>query len=217
MPLSYLKKDGINYLLDSKQVESENDIRFLEMSEALLVGLMRTFFLKRLDSSFAAFKNSLGNITRKCRKMIDMYDGGKIFISKKIDVYDYIQRGEEKELEKLLFEKSEGISIPSEYFKESFRENLESDLAKLTQLKNDWDKVTEDPKLDEIVNLLANDNILGKEKLIIFTEFEDTEKYLAKNIPLKNPSLRTLTLITPKTNKRMIVEYLYQPKCFQKD
>ncbi|MCD6107534.1 MAG: AAA family ATPase, partial [Caldisericaceae bacterium] len=69
MPLSYLKENGIKYLLDSKQVESLSDINFLEMSEALLVGLMRTFFLKRLDSSFAAFKNSLDNIIVKCRKM----------------------------------------------------------------------------------------------------------------------------------------------------
>lgn len=209
MPLSYLNKDGKKYLIDSKQVESESDIKFLEMSEALLVGLMRTFFLKRLDSSFYAFKHSLGNIISKYNAMIDMYNRGTIFISKKVDVYDYIQRGEEEELEKLLFEKSEGISIPSEYFDDDFRVNLEKDLSKLQQLKDDWDSVTEDPKLDEIVNLLANDNILGKEKLIIFTEFEDTEKYLAKNIPLKNPSLKGKILaISSKSKAKEVDEVL---------
>ena len=209
MPLSYLKEDGKKYLLDSKQIESFSDLNFLGMSEELLVGIMRTFFLKRLDSSFYAFKKSLSNIIARYEKMIDMYDRGKVFISKKVDVYDYIERGEEEELEELLSEEDKGLRIPSEYFEKRFRTNLEKDLSKLKQLKNDWDKVKEDPKLDEIVDLLTNDSILGKEKLIIFTEFEDTEKYLAENIPLKNPSLKgKIVAISSKSNEKKIKDVL---------
>ena len=189
MPLSYLKEDGKKYLLKSKQVENIGDIKFLKTSEALLVGLMRTFFLKRLDSSFFAFKKSLDNIVTMYGKMIDMYDKGTVYISKKVDVYDYIQRGEETELEKVLEEKG-GVAIPSKYFDKRFKTNLEKDALKLSQLKEEWDSVSEDPKLDEIANLLSNDQILGKEKVIIFTEFEDTERYLMKKIPILNPSLK---------------------------
>lgn len=208
-PLSYLKESGIDYLFESKQIGSRSEIGFLGMSEELLVGIMRTFFLKRLDSSFFAFKRSLENIIARYREMINMLEDGKIYISKEVDVYDYIQKGEEEELEKLLLEEDKGLSIPSEYFEKRFKENLQKDLSKLEQLKDEWDSISDDPKLDEIVDLLVSDEILSREKLIIFTEFEDTVKYLLEKIPLKNPSLKNkIIAISSSSNESKINEVL---------
>jgi superfamily II DNA/RNA helicase len=57
---------------------------------------------------------------------------------------------------------------------------LEKDLAMLKRLSDSWQKITQDPKLDEFKRELIENEILKEKKLIIFTESKETAKYLGE-------------------------------------
>ncbi|MDO8549413.1 MAG: phospholipase D-like domain-containing protein, partial [Ignavibacteria bacterium] len=69
-PLLYLRKE--NELTQIQRLSQEN-----------LKSLMKILLIKRLESSFFAFKNSLNNFIRSYKAFIKAYDNGSVYISKK--------------------------------------------------------------------------------------------------------------------------------------
>ena len=59
---------------------------------------MKSILVKRLESSFFAFKNTLGRFAESYEKFIDMYEKGEVYISKKVDVYDLLDNGDDEKL-----------------------------------------------------------------------------------------------------------------------
>jgi transcription elongation factor Elf1 len=51
---------------------------------------MKTLMVKRLESSFYAFRNTLSRMLDSYKQFIDMYEKGDVYISKKIDVYELL-------------------------------------------------------------------------------------------------------------------------------
>ena len=200
---SYLKKDGVEYLWKNKFIETR-DVDFEKMSEALLIGLMRTLFLKRLDSSFEAFRKTLANMLKSYETLLSLYERGKVPFSRGKNIIGSLSRMDLDEFEQriLEMEKDEAVFwVPSEYFEQKIKKDLENDINTIKDLKACWDKATGDPKIEKIKELLLNDEILGKQKLIIFTEFEDTLYYLEKQFE-KDPYLKnTFIAISSKSSK----------------
>jgi len=61
-------------------------------------GFMKGILIKRLESSFYAFKKTLGRFAESYRQFIEMMEQGTIYVSKKVDVYDLLDNDD---LEKL--------------------------------------------------------------------------------------------------------------------
>lgn len=203
-PLSYLKVEGIEYLWKNKVIETK-DISFEEMSESLLVGLIRILFLKRLDSSFEAFRQTLANLIKSYETLILFYDKEKkIPIGRGINIIGALSRMDLDEIERIA---NEGLDnkkvfwVPFEYFDLKFEKDLEKDINIIKDLKSRWDKVPFDPKLNTIKELLLSDEILGRQKIIIFTEFEDTLRYIANNLKLDDNLKDSFIAISSKSSK----------------
>lgn len=144
-------------------------------------GFMKGILVKRLESSFYAFKMSLSRFIESYEKFIKMLRSGKVYISKSVNVYDLLDSGD---TEKLLYhiEQNDVMEFKTNEFEARFIRDLESDLSQLKYLQDLWHLIEVDPKLDEFKrNLRTHKAMLGK-KIIVFTESKETATYLEDNL-----------------------------------
>lgn len=140
-------------------------------------GFMKGILVKRLESSFYAFRKTLDRFIESYTKFIAMAKTGKVYISKKVNVYDLLDGGDEKKL-MYLIEQQDVMEFETKEFSSQFFRDLEADLAQLKSLQFIWSLITTDPKLVEFRrNLTTNPTIKGK-KAIVFTESTETAEYL---------------------------------------
>lgn len=120
-----------------------------------LAKIMKTMLVKRIDSSFYAFKQSLFRFFKATEAMITMFDNGKIYIAPNLPVSDMINNEQEEELLELILEKS--IEDPTidicepDDFEYDFLPGLKQDYELLKELNAEWQQVKEDPKLDVFI------------------------------------------------------------------
>jgi superfamily II DNA/RNA helicase/HKD family nuclease len=156
-------------------------------SQRNIGGFMKGILVKRLESSFHAFRNTLIRFVDSYRKFIDMYMQGTVYISKKVNVYDFLDADNEEELLKLV-ELDRVQKYESSEFKEEFLRNLQKDLALLENIQKLWSDIDSDPKLDQFINELKENLILKENKLVVFTESKETGEYLFKKLNKHLPS-----------------------------
>ncbi|HEY5371750.1 MAG TPA: helicase-related protein [Hanamia sp.] len=156
-----------------------------------LAGIMKTLMIKRLESSFTAFKSSLKNLTTTTGRMIEMFDKKKVLIAPDLRVNDLMEKGFSiEELEELILEMSvenpRNIVFSPDDFDSTFIDGLRKDHILLQELVKEWSNVVEDPKLDAFLLTLKKE-LLSKQinptgKLVIFTESTDTANYLTEKV-----------------------------------
>lgn len=156
----------------------------------MLTGIYRVHMVKRLESSFYAFRRSLHTFLRITEDMIKMFDQNKVIIAPDINVKDKQAKGWELDriieyaVEKGL--KEEDTVFKDEDFSERFLEMLKEDAENLKELCRKWDEVSEDPKLELFIDKLKHE-FFDKEinptgKLVIFSESVDTVNYLTEQL-----------------------------------
>lgn len=156
----------------------------------MLTGIYRVHMVKRLESSFYAFRRSLHTFLRITEDMIKMFDQNKVIIAPDINVKDKQAKGWELDriieyaVEKGL--KEEDTVFKGEDFSERFLEMLKEDAENLKDLCKQWDEVSEDPKLELFIDKLEHE-FFDKEinptgKLVIFSESVDTVNYLTEQL-----------------------------------
>ncbi len=154
-----------------------------------LVAIMKTLLLKRMDSSFYAFKETLNRFIQSSKNMLKMIENNKIIIAPNININKYILEDKEAELLELLA--NESLTDPSivivkkDDMETGFVEGVQHDYEILKNLKSAWDKITFDPKIDKFLQQLPVflDKAKNPEqKILIFTESTDTMKYLSRKI-----------------------------------
>ena len=69
-----------------------------------LAHIMKTLLVKRIDSSFYAFKQSLTRFAEATNAMITMFENDRIYIAPNFKVSDFINEGREEELIAILTE-----------------------------------------------------------------------------------------------------------------
>ena len=155
-------------------------------------GFMKGTLVKRLESSKYAFEKTLGRFITSLEDFIRMYGDGDVWISRKLNVEDLLER---EDIDTLLEEKEKGnaFHFKSDQFKESFIDDLYTDLGILRELQTLWSSIDYDCKLNYFLDLLKNDKRLSN-KIIIFTESAETASYLSDNI--KNSLNRNVILFT---------------------
>ncbi|MDR0912692.1 MAG: hypothetical protein LBM96_08870 [Methanobrevibacter sp.] len=143
---------------------------------------MKTLLFKRLESSFYAFKESINRFIYSYEHFIKLYNAGTVYISKKKinKIYQYFDEDNFEKIDDLVNNGSAETYNASD-FNEEFIENLKHDLEILNKIKTLWNDVDSDPKLDKFIEILKGDTNL-KEKLIVFTEAEDTMNYLTNHL-----------------------------------
>ena len=181
--LTYNRYRAIGFLKPDKKRKYANADRI----SARLATIMRTLLIKRLDSSFFAFKKSLGRFRDATGVMREMFAKGTIYIAPNLNVTEFLLEGREEELIAKIAERQPTdptieICTPAD-FEPGFVEGLEQDWQKLDAFCQEWEKVGEDPKLDEFLRHLKTElfdrqiNHEGK-KLVVFSESKETTGYL---------------------------------------
>lgn len=140
-------------------------------------GFMKGILVKRLESSFHAFRKSVDRFITSYEKFIQMYQGGTVYISKKVDVYDLIESDNIEKLEDFV-DDEKAQKYDAKDFTKEFVDKLLFDLEILREVKQLWEKVDIDPKLEQFIYNLKNIPALSKNKLVIFTESKETGDYL---------------------------------------
>lgn len=171
-PLRFIKQDKLKqYKIEVFDIQQQKN----------LGGFMKGILVKRLESSFHAFKMSVGRFIDSYRLFIEMYNKGTVLISKTVNVYDMYERDDIEEIIDGLGEDKIRKFLSSD-FEDNFIEFLKSDLTRLEEIQKDWSKISEDPKLDEFIIKLHNDEQLIHSKTIIFTESKETGDHLFRHL-----------------------------------
>ncbi|MEP2936365.1 MAG: helicase-related protein [Gilvibacter sp.] len=154
-----------------------------------LAMIMKTQMVKRLESSFFAFKKSLKRFHASNQRMIEMFENDKIFVAPDLDLNKYYDEGKEDEIEDKINELNEqspnNAIYKAEDFSPEFLEGLKRDQEIIDELFNKWESVDEDPKIKKFINdlkpiFLGEGNL--EKKLVIFSESKETVKYLADEL-----------------------------------
>ena len=157
--------------------------KFEKTSQQNMGGFMKILLIKRLESSFFAFKKTLSRFIKSYEDFLTAYNRGKVYISKKNwqKIMDFFLDENYDAIQKLIDdEKAE------EYGKNDFLPKLETDsdadLKTLKTIEALWRDIDYDPKLDSFIEKINEQKVLQKSKLIIFTESKETAEYLSENL-----------------------------------
>lgn len=172
---TYARYKPITYLKDTSKYSQ------LISAQQNMGGFMKSILVKRLESSFYAFRMTLGRFISSYEQFIEMFNKGEVWISKKVDVYDMLDAGDTDGLMKMV-ENDKGFHFIASEFKASFIIDLNKDLAKLKYLRRLWDSITNDPKIEAFIKELKNNKKLLGNKKIIFTESKETAEYLEEKL-----------------------------------
>lgn len=173
--LSYARYKPAFYLKDTKKYAK------LIAGQVNIGGFMKSVLVKRLESSFYAFKMTLSRFIESHQKFVDMYRTGEVYVSKKVDVYELLDNGDDFKLMQLV-ENEKVQYFKAQDFKDYFITDVEHDLKRLEYILSRWEEVTVDPKLEEFISDLAKNEILKDTKKIVFTESKETANYIGENL-----------------------------------
>jgi superfamily II DNA or RNA helicase len=152
-------------------------------SQKNLAKFMKILMVKRLESSFQAFRLSLDRFIHSYDRMIAEFRKGTVYSSKKYinKIFDLLEQDDQAPIEDLLAEdKAERLSAKD--FRPDFIMDLESDRKILHKVANHWDRLRRDPKWVAFRETFRSVPLLKKSKLIIFTESKETAEHLGDQI-----------------------------------
>lgn len=181
------------------------EIQSLLQSEHNLVGFMKTMLVKRLESSFYAFKKSVNRFIRIHESFIQGMEKGDVFTSKKYyaKLMEALESDNDEAIEQLIAE-GKVNAYPIDDFNESLKQDVSSDLEHLKNLQQMWQDITRDPKIIELKEILANNDKL-KDKVIIFTESKETAEYIKGEMESIYPKEAILFTGASKQGVRSVV------------
>lgn len=176
-----------------------------------LAGIYRVHMVKRLESSFYAFKKSLRTLLNITEDMIKMFEENKVIIAPDLKVKDL--QAKNMELDEIIeYAVSKGyvaedIVFTADAFTPKFLEMLHHDRDILKKLNADWDKENEDPKFDKFKENLTR-NFFDKKinpsgKLVLFSESVDTLNYLYERLT-KELGRDDVLMVTAANRNRLV-------------
>lgn len=145
-----------------------------------LAKFMKILLVKRLESSFHAFRLTLDRFIHSYDRVTEEFRKGHVFISKKHinRIFELLDSDDQESIDRLLSaDKAERLDAKD--FKPDFIRDLESDRKILVRVAELWKGIKRDPKWEAFRDVLRTDAILKKGKIIIFTESKETAEYLA--------------------------------------
>ncbi len=225
--IDYNKIDFYRYQAIAYLTDEANDGTYqnAETVSKSLASIMHNQLIKRLESSFFAFKKSLKKITTSTGYMIEMYENNKVYIAPdtSISITDMMDKGyTDEEIEFEMQKRNDDFNPRNRIFEQKdfekelkdkygnvrpkFIDGLKKDFEYLTALNTRWQAIEPniDPKWDVFKALLYTEyfdntkNELGK--LVIFTESVDTLTYLKERLNSET-SYKILCVTSENRNK----------------
>ena len=203
--LSYARYKPLTYLN-----EIPKEVAPMLTSQRNISGFMKSILVKRLESSFEAFKKTLNRFILSHIKFIEMYKQGEVYISKKVDVYELLDNGDDEKLMELVED-----DLVQHYSIDKFNDqlllDLERDLLQLRLLQEEWEEITEDPKKDQFLHELKTNPLLKDKKMIIFTESKETAEYVGAYLEEHYPEEVIVFSGQSSRGLRLEIEANYNP------
>lgn len=219
--LGYYRYRAIEYLLnpDIKQLYKGGNIDPDRYSHQL-AKIMQTNLVKRIESSFTAFKTSLANLRQYTQNMIDMWEANTIFICPDINVNAELDKEKRLAKEHRLCtfgecvedvrkrirrldengrnDKQRNRELTRDDFDKKYIEYLRKDLALIDFLCKRWNAYCYDPKLEtfkkSLLSVLFDRQRNPVRKLVIFSEAIDTVDTIKLAVETTAPALRVLAV-----------------------
>lgn len=192
-PLAYWNGDSVDVRLGSFDAGRQKQV----------VTLIRTLFLKRFESSARAFEGSCWRLMQKLLAWVTVHSvsdhdqrrlerwkishGALINHTQSHNLELWPDEADEDEVEEFLNEDHlaaiERLD-PALYKVDEIIDDTYDDLNQLAEFLNllSEAKPERDDKLKALIKLLKTDPVLKKEKVIIFSEFADTARYLERQL-----------------------------------
>ncbi|MBN1930679.1 MAG: hypothetical protein JW786_03625, partial [Desulfobacterales bacterium] len=174
--------------------------------QGLLIGLIRTLLLKRLESSYKAFEASVEDLLAKMADFLkdhapEKYEAWTMTNTRwwrlvQEHIAERLEQDEpetENEEEEGLFDSTKDTLSPEEYDLEQLCSDVLEDMEQLTSIlskiyrrfyrkgkEGEEEDPEKDTKLQQLHKTLQNDELLQNQKIIIFSEFRNTARYLAE-------------------------------------
>ncbi len=160
-----------------------------ELAQKNMRKFMKILLVKRLESSFYAFNESINRFIISYEKFINEFNKGNVYVSKKYSnkIFELIDNDDDQAIQRLIDEEKV-TRFDAKDFKQVFKDDLIQDLNVLKEVKKIWDKVKRDPKIIKFIDVLKTDPILKNKKIIIFTESKETAEYLESKIQSQFPN-----------------------------
>ncbi len=179
-----------------------------EISQRNMGRFMKILLLKRLESSFFAFKQSVTRFIHSYKMVIEEYKKGSVYVSKKHinKVFEFLEIDDEESILELI-DKEKVRKYHSKDFLPNFIKDLEHDFKLLEKIDEMWKGITQDPKLDKFIEMLSKDKILKEQKLLIFTESKETAEYIEKKLsPKLNNKVMAFSSKSLESDKTRVIE-----------
>ena len=203
--LHYARYRAIEFLKPELRAKYRNAVHIGQT----LAGIYRVHMVKRLESSFHAFKLSLATLLRITNDMLKMFAEDKVIIAPDLNVKDLQAKGLELDeiIEKALekgYNESD-ILYKSDDFDPVFLAMLQHDKKVLETLNVDWQKEHDDQKFDLFQEKLDTEffdeqNVSGK--LVVFSESVDTLNYLKDKLENELGRTDVLTITAENRDKK---------------
>ena len=149
---------------------------------------MKILLVKRLESSFFAFRNSVDRFLYSYEMFLKELNNGSVYVSAKHTnkIFELLENDDDEAIQRLIDE-GKAERYDSKDFRDELKTDLEHDLEILKEIKELWQQVQRDPKLIRFKEELSKNHILKNNHLILFTESKETANYLFKNIDQQYP------------------------------
>jgi len=203
--LGYYRYRAIEFLIKEEDKKIYGNVVSIA---GRLSAIMRTLLVKRLESSFYAFTQSLIRLQKAIDNMIQMFEGDRIFIAPDLDINALLEDGlSYDQIEAKINEKGgNNKEYNSDAFDNRFLNLLKKDKDKVDDLVSRWKKVKKDPKLLEFAEQIQHEffqtkkNISGK--LVIFSESKET----AEELSTKLATITKKNILTISSENRKTLE-----------
>lgn len=194
--LAFSNKDPILTLAiyNQEAYRKEKKDEIIERREKQVIGLIRTLLLKRLESSYKAFEASLEVLLFKMFQFLNMYrpqlvekwemkykNQWEVIKQHRLERYDLEEESEEEDEVPEPSEKLEESEYEIDKLVSLIFDDMTQIVTILTKVYQNLFPKTDD-KLEKLITRLQTDDILKKQKIVIFTEFRDTARYLWKQL-----------------------------------
>lgn len=203
--LGYYRYRAIEFLAKAEDKKIYGNVKSIS---GRLSAIMKTLLVKRLESSFFAFTQSIGRFQKAIDNMITMFENDRIFVAPDLDINKLLEEGlSYDQIEAKINEKGgNNKEFKSDAFEKKFIALLYSDKEKIDDLVMRWSRVKKDPKLDGFSEQIRKEFFQKKKnqsgKLVIFTESKETAEEITKHLE----SISNHKVLTVSSENRKIIE-----------
>lgn len=156
---------------------------FERLSQQNMMKFMKMLLIKRLESSFFAFTQTLDRFIASYDRFIQEFEDGTVYVSAKHTqkIFEYLERGDLDAVDRLI-EEGKAEKFPADEFDETLKPKLYADRHILKEIKDMWKTVKRDPKILAFKDALVKKAPIHDGKSIIFTESKETADYLERQL-----------------------------------